>query len=360
MKSGNSLILFLCVAILLSLAGCAQQGSFPTETVEDIFNPTAATQETEAEAQFDSNVKTRVSCTAMSAEYRAEPLQDEYGVYFPYAGGDMHMPIDFCLEGNILPYGVGFYLFLDGYPQPYKLSEDGEYSYMHIVYPTSGEYFSMDFSFIPITGNPGETVWLEISIVTYPDYYPTNPDNTMTFECGPLAYPMPMYRIQLQADPPEQEWLEWDDHLVSAEVSYVDVTDAEVGGWTLEQLQTDMEYKVYVNRVETRYLDNFDPEDGCVDLRVEVWGTPNVSYHLVLAVNSRLATTNEEKYILFDMQQGKKAVIEATLALVDYEAKDYYNFISVILVPRNFAPDMPGKAAYLWPYDPIHIQKAKY
>lgn len=362
MKSGNSLILFLCVAILLSLAGCAQQGSFPTETVEDIFNPTAATEPeiSESMADTESALRTRVSLTGMEVKYQGEREQDEIGYYSEYTGADMTLPLSMSMNGNILEYGIGFYLFLDGHPQPYKLSEDGDYSYMHIIYPTDGEQFTIQFIFPPVTGEPGEMLWLAVCAVTYPDYYPTNPDNTTTFHCGALANYMPVYRILIQAEPPELELPELEDHMISAQITYVDVTDAEIGDWTPEELQGNMEYKVYVNDRKIRYLGEYDPPDGLVDIRVEVWGTPRGRYGLAFAINSQLATTNEEEYIFFDIQQGKKTVIEVTLELTDYAERDFHNLISVMLLARYLDPYTMHGSCNSQAYEPIHIQKAKY
>ena len=111
----------LCGA-LLSLAACGNYAipdSAPPPSQAVAANPFDAAEE---EAGF----------LGMLTHAAASPDFSESGerLPFPYDGGEFRLEYQFSLTGKMDT--VGFLLFLDGQPQPYKVNEPtAEYEYCH-------------------------------------------------------------------------------------------------------------------------------------------------------------------------------------------------------------------------------------
>ena len=88
---------------------------------------------------------------------------------FPYDGGEFRLEYQFSLTGKMDT--VGFLLFLDGQPQPYKVNDTtAEYEYCHSF--SAGEDQSFSFLFEPVTGSTGDTLALTVVSITSPDFQP--------------------------------------------------------------------------------------------------------------------------------------------------------------------------------------------
>lgn len=335
MKRRNMMALALCVLqMCIILAACSGKEPDPSvETVNNLFD-----QPYESEAVIDKDIDDRVSVSFETASFSTACtyMEDENGRYYPYTGGDMKMTYSVELSGSIFEYGVGIYLFLDGRAQPYKLSADGKYSYMHVLYPPSGKAFNVDFYFTPITGKKGDELQLYPLFIFYPDYVHQNDEGTVTMDDGPFSVTTPGPRMKLEADPPAFDGPEVENLLISSNIDYIDTTSVEIGGWTDEQLRTEIAYKMYLDGTDLIARDFFVPTDGKVDVRFEIWGAPSMEYGLVFMVNNRLVSVDEEDLIIFGLEAGKKAIIDVTLELPDYETLGGYSTVFALLVPRNF------------------------
>lgn len=79
-----------------------------------------------------------------------------------YSGGELEVP--YRAEGDRAGRNVGFLLFLNGIPQPYRLNGQGEYGYMHpftLREDNVEEQFT--FNFVPVAGAAGETLTFTVA-----------------------------------------------------------------------------------------------------------------------------------------------------------------------------------------------------
>ena len=94
---------------------------------------------------------------------------------FTYDGGEFQLAYQYSVTGKL--DAVGFLLFLDGQPQPYKVNDiAAEYEYCHSFAAgeegEEGEEQNFSFLFEPVTGSVGDTLALTVVSITNPDFQP--------------------------------------------------------------------------------------------------------------------------------------------------------------------------------------------
>ena len=151
----------LMCGVLLSIAACGNYAipdSTPPPSQVVAANPF---EEAEEDAGF----------LAMLTHGAASPDFSESGERLPfsYDGGEFRLEYQFSLTGKMDT--VGFLLFLDGQPQPYKVNDTtAEYEYCHSFPAEEDQSFS--FLFEPVTGSTGDTLALTVVSITNPDFQP--------------------------------------------------------------------------------------------------------------------------------------------------------------------------------------------
>ena len=126
----------------------------------------------------------------------ASPDFSESGEHppFSYDGGEFQLAYQYSVTGKL--DAVGFLLFLDGKPQPYKVNDTtAEYEYCHsFAAGEEGEDQNFSFLFQPVTGSAGDTLALTVVSITNPDF---QPDMESTSSYG-WYHKCLEYRTQLQ------------------------------------------------------------------------------------------------------------------------------------------------------------------
>ena len=151
----------LMCGALLSLAACGDyaipdKSPLPSQAVA--ANPFEAAEE---DAGFQAMLTHEVASADFSESGERLP--------FSYDGGEFRLDYRFSLNGKMDT--VGFLLFLDGQPQPYKVNDTtAEYEYCH-SFPAKEDQ-SISFLFEPVTGSAGDTLALTVVSITNPDFQP--------------------------------------------------------------------------------------------------------------------------------------------------------------------------------------------
>ncbi len=144
--------LFLAVCLLLSLlSGCGTNGD-PKES--SVY----AGMETESNP-FNYEGPSEI---LGSISHKGNWTEREEGKPLEYSGGEIAVP--YCAKGDGTGKDVGFLLFVEGIPQPYKLNGEGEYGYMHpfsLKEDNVEEQFT--FNFVPVTGKAGDTLTFTVA-----------------------------------------------------------------------------------------------------------------------------------------------------------------------------------------------------
>ncbi|GFI45001.1 hypothetical protein IMSAGC019_00311 [Lachnospiraceae bacterium] len=140
----------LMCGALLSLAACGNYAipdSTPPPSQAIAANPFEAAEE-------DAGFLAMLTHEAASADFSESGER----LPFTYDGGEFRLDYRFSLTGKMDT--VGFLLFLDGQPQPYKVNE-----------PTAEDQ-TFSFLFEPVTGSTGDTLALTVVSITNPDFQP--------------------------------------------------------------------------------------------------------------------------------------------------------------------------------------------
>lgn len=347
MRFQKLFILANVIMLMLAFTACSKtpdemESTFDVgETVENIFTQpmeTTVSQGTTTEETTESILSTQQPTIQQGnmGYIQVGPsgvaLMDEVGPYRLYEGGELHMPYTIDVTGTVADQGVGILLFIDGKPQPYKTADDSSYQYMHVFYPISGESYIADISFIPVTGQAGDTLELYATTILNPDFSIAEGISGFVYTSGAVVSGT---RLKFDATPSFSDDEFINERIISLTTSYVDTKYSEISGWSDIDLMEKIESHLYVNDVDdTRdcIVYGVTAEEN-LSIRYEVWGSPYVQYGLVVLVDNEPVFTAEDSFIPVEVQNGKKTVLEVELDMSDFDGE---SVVYVMLVPRNF------------------------
>ena len=332
---------------VLLLNGCAvmpgttgiQVETYPT--VEDIFtqpptaavtDPTTATQPG-TEATEPTNPPP-MELGGMSFGPTSPSERDEKGRYRVYEGGQMYLPFSIESSGLMSTYDVGVLLFVDGIAQPYRVSPDGEYAYMHTISQNDGKEVVgatttiVDIYFVPITGEKGDMLEIYALCMLEPDHLPSQGINGHALTSGAVSSG---FRLKYNATPPEDTYPEKTVKLMEVSTSVADCTAQDIDKWTNTDMVENMRYAFRANEEKMNVYGV--GEDDCITLRYEVWGTPYVHYGLVFFVDNEPVYAADLADIRVSVEMGRKTIIEATLDMTGFSGE---SSLYAVLVPRNY------------------------
>lgn len=115
-----------------------------------------------------------------------------------YEGGQLELTYKIHSSGNVLEAGFGLGLLLDGVPQPFKTSDQGELACFHTIDLDGENAADVELIFTPVTGKTGEKLELAVYGVTGPAYFAGDP------EMGPFQSDYSLFnflQLDFQADP---------------------------------------------------------------------------------------------------------------------------------------------------------------
>lgn len=123
--------------------------------------------------QLEENKNTTVVMGSLAHQF-TNLKYDNNGEMIPlrYDGGELK--IDYSVSASGEAKNVGFLLFVDGFPQPYRLNApEAPYQYMHIIDPEKDDQETpLAFLFTPVTGKQGDTPPVSIASVYSPAFIP--------------------------------------------------------------------------------------------------------------------------------------------------------------------------------------------
>ena len=318
----KALAMLLCVGWLLAmLAGCASEPAANPSTDETVENPFTNPPTT-----------TEDSAPTESEEF---PLVGWFNHGFVdksplvYTGGEVQIPYVISGEGAPVAAGVGYLLFLDGRPQPYRLQEGQEYAYLHTIPLVRNQDMTVTFSFIPVTGAEGETLSLYFQPVHGPNL---RPSDGYAFGAAGHVKLMPLRKeITFQASPPAQTLPEVQERVLSWNARYVDALPEDTEGWSAQDLLEKTDYRTAVNdskEIGATPLQSGEP----VKLQQEIWGAPGAQFSILCYINGQPVSIREENLIFTENQQGKRLELEINLDISDIEKE---MVMYVIIIARN-------------------------
>ena len=254
---------------------------------------------------------------------------------FPYDGGEVRLEYRFSLTGKM--DAVGFLLFLDGQPQPYKVDDaTAEYAYCH-SFP-AGEDQSVSFLFEPVTGSTGDTLALTVVSITNPDF---QPDMESTTSYGWYHKTLDS-RVELQfnADapaahsdlPPVREIFTQSDvreEKVTAQYVESELPKHGWGGVSMDTLDSGIYYTFSCDGGIT--YDNLRVS-APVTLRFTMCGTAGTSYSIAFFLDHQPVKLGESTCYSVALSKGGVMELEA---VIDPDKLGQFNTFYCVAVPRD-------------------------
>ena len=331
----------LCGA-LFSLAACGNYAipdSTPPPSQAVAANPFEAAEE---DAGFLAMLTHEVASADFSESGERLP--------FSYDGGEFRLDYRFSLTGRMDT--VGFLLFLDGQPQPYKVNEPtAEYEYCHSFPAKEDQSFS--FLFEPVTGSAGDTLALTVVSITNPDF---QPDMESTSSYGWYHKTLDSYvELQFHADapaahsdlPPVREIFsqsEVREEKVTAQYVENELPKYGWGGVSMDTLDSGIYYTFSCDG--GLIYDNLRVS-APVTLRFTMCGTAGTSYSIAFFLDHRPVKLDESTSCSVTLSKGGVMELEA---VIDPDTLGDFNTLYCVAVPRGegFAPFFKSNSILLY------------
>lgn len=279
----------------------------------------------------------------------ANPELDETGARLPlrYSGGELKL--DYTVNAAGKAKNVGFLVFVDGIPQPYKINTaDSPYEYMHI-FELEGDDVQTPFSFIftPVTGKQGETLSVSIASVYNPAFIP---DMKETSSYGSYHDTLEsMFSLIFDKDAealdvssiPHNEYLS--DVRLSAELITKEMMETQGGFVTidLETLEKNVFSRLYFDGAVLSKIDNLQVKDsGTLHVTFQIFGHPGVRYRNTFYINHKPLIGKEGSTFETVLAKGEAAVIDADIDLGKLEELNTFYVVSVPVNAADFPDDV--------------------
>ena len=247
---------------------------------------------------------------------------------------------------------VGFLLFLDGQPQPYKVNDTAaEYEYCHSFPAKEDQSFS--FLFEPVTGSTGDTLALTVVSITNPDF---QPDMESTSSYGWYHKTLEScVELKFNADaptahsdlPPVREIFsqsEVREEKVTAQYVENELPKYGWGGVSMDTLDSGIYYTFSCDG--GIIYDNLRVS-APVTLRFTMCGTAGTSYSIAFFLDHQPVRLDESTSCSVTLSKGGVMELEA---VIDPDTLGDFNTLYCVAVPRGegFAPFFKSNSILLY------------
>lgn len=228
-----------------------------------------------------------------------------------YEGGEMTVP--FHCSGEI-GAEIGYLLILDGHPQPYKLSEDGEYRYMHTL-TIRKAVTTVNFIFDPVAGNKGEQLELCAVNVADPEHLISS-DGVSPGKHLSASIPI-IAQIDFLAEPVHSVTFPAQQYISKLSSEYAELTAVDISGWTEDDLRRRSEYSITVNGTDKLSTFWGVSSSKPVYIHLELWGNPAAEFSVLFYMDGEPLLLKDNTPILTQNEQGKKLVLDVEIDIPD-------------------------------------------
>ena len=264
--------------------------------------------------------------------------EDETDYILRYQGGVMKIPYQYC--GSGVAKNVGFLIYINGIAQPYKLEGiSDEDKYLQVIEGEDSELHEFVFSFIPITGQQGETAEICIESVTNPDFKPDlKNDYSYGFSHKTLEAKYDLY-FDESVDLDFQQ-INTKNRIIEAEV-HSDICTSDIKDSIISNEEYDLQKEVYFDLIidgKTALLDEkYDiTNQNEIEASMIIFGHPGVTYRVSWYLDHMLLTGSEEEYYDIELLSEKYSEVKVRIDTSELDGNTLY----VVAVPIN-ADDFP-------------------
>lgn len=243
--------------------------------------------------------------------------------FITYEGGELQIEYKAKAVG-MSECGIGFMIFIDGIPQPYRTSEETESKHMHTFYFLDEVNYTFSFYLIPNTGRKGDVLELCIASVYYPDYTPDMRES----EGYGIFHDMleNSYLIQYNASP------SWVSDSVAQNLICEVKTEERLAQDknTTSNLSNDLNAALYINDQDFTNGNYYIANKKKNNVKLEICGTKSANYRISFFINHCLVSKGWETELLVQVQPDKITVIDAE---IDISPLMGYDTFYVLMVP---------------------------
>lgn len=270
---------------------------------------------------------------------------------FEYDGGEFQLEYQYSVSGKLDT--IGFLLFLDGKPQPYKVDDSAaDYAYCHTF--AAGEEQTFSFLFEPVTGSAGDLLTLTVVSITNPDF---RPDMESTSGYGWYHKTLDSnFQIHINSDapathpgyPPVREIFlqnEVREKKITAQYVETELPKFGWGGVSMDTLEDDVYYTL---SYEGNIVYNNLRSDQPVTLRYTMCGAAGETYLVAFYLDHQPVKINGDTSC--SVTWGKGGVIEIE-ALIDPDKLERFNTFYCVAVPQD------GDSASFFKSDSVLLYK---
>lgn len=325
----KKLLIALSLFLLISFTGCSQRTGQPDNTeisdTETNINP------------FESDDADTVVMGSISHGLSA-PNIDENKNLIPWIYNGEEVNIEYYVNASGQAKNVGFFIFVDGIPQPYKVDDsDASAEYMH-TFELQEDNVNVPFTFIfsPVNGKKGETLDVIISSIYNPGFMP---DMDKSSSYGGYHTLLPAtYQLAFKAD---AKALQYE---ASGVIGNIDQSNEPVTNKLLETLSNnnlrEIDTDTFNNEIFNLIyydtvvkVDNYKVDgDGTLHITYKLCGCAGLEYTTTFYINHQPISFSSGVSVDTTIEKGYVSVIELDINL---DRLEDFNTFYAISVPKN-------------------------
>lgn len=332
MKRITAIVLFM---LLLTLStACSNKNRLPDQPV------ISDTQGVENPFESDDSDTTVMGAISHGP---ASPKVDENEKLLPWVYNGQNVQLNYYVNASGQAKNVGFLLFIDGVPQPYKVnSNDAPYEYMHtFALKEDNTDLPFSFFFLPVAGKKGNLANITVASIYNPGF---QPDMKETTSYGGYHALLPaFYPLSMEADPVLPGSL---PNMVSETAN---LTKEPVTNSLLETLSNgglrDIDTDTFNSEVfDLIYIDddirtdNYQVNsDGKLHVTYKLCGHSGLKYRTTFYINHQPVSNSNGVSLDTVIEKGSVTIINAE---IDLGQLGNFSTFYAISIPQN-AEDFP-------------------
>jgi len=327
MKRITVIVLFM-LSLTLS-TGCSIKSELPEQPAiydsQDVENP------------FESNDSNTTVMGAIS-HGPISPKVDENEKLLPWVYNGQDVQLNYYVNASGQAKNVGFLLFVDGVPQPYKVnSKDAPYEYMH-MFSLKEDNTDLPFSFffVPVAGKKGDLVNITVASIYNAGF---QPDMKETTSYGGYHALLPAsYPLSIETDPVLPDTL---PNMIN-ETAYL--TNEAVTNSLLDTLSNsgirDIDTDTFNREIfDLIYIDGDIRSDnyqvnsnGKLHVTYKLCGHSGLKYRTTFYINHQPLSNSNGVNLDTVIEKGMVTIIDAE---IDLEQLGDFSTFYAISVPQN-------------------------
>ncbi|MGE7997838.1 beta-glucanase/beta-glucan synthetase [Lysinibacillus sp. NPDC093190] len=273
----------------------------------------------------------------------SNPKIDNNGEMIPltYNGGELK--IDYLVNASGKAKNIGFLIFIDGLPQPYKInSEEESYEFLHVMdLAEDNKDMPLSFIFTPITGKKGDTLSVSISSIYNPSFIP---DMKETSSYG--GYHVALEAVSslvFQQDPDTTVFskIKKNQSLIDVSLYKELVTNEMLDKELIDLDRLDHQVFTGVYSEDEEKMENIQiNDDGSLKVKFKIFGHPNVRYRNTFYINHKPVSSKEGSSFETEVTKGNMSIIDVNIDVKDLEDFNTFYVVSVPINANDFPDDV--------------------